>query len=272
MNFYKFLSTFVGSFLPSWIRIRIRNPDLKLSKFFTGKHHVCRRTGRTCTPSWTTVWSCARWSTSPRPTPSMRGSSTRGSPSPFSRLANNVIAINAPIIYTATCVMLLMRAASITSASRRGLGWALEIDTFLGPHQKHYAHGCQIGIFLLESLVNLRINCIIVRPKFIFKNSKLCTLRQGCGSVFIWYGSIKDVHPSYKRNLQLSNKNIQHFKTWNLQFFQLLWLILPFWIRIRIRTLNTDPVPDPLALLNPDPIRIRIRNPALRKVKPVKNI
>ncbi len=32
---------------------------------------------------------------------------------------------------------------------------------------------------------------------------------------------------------------------------------MPSWIRIRI--LNTDP--DPLTYLNPDPIRIRIRNP-----------
>ncbi len=35
--------------------------------------------------------------------------------------------------------------------------------------------------------------------------------------------------PSYKRSLQLSKKNIQHFKTWNfvnfLEFFLLLWVI-----------------------------------------------
>ncbi len=33
-------------------------------------------------------------------------------------------------------------------------------------------------------------------------------------------------HPSYKRSLQLSKENIQHFKTWNfLIFFLLLWVI-----------------------------------------------
>jgi hypothetical protein len=42
------------------------------------------------------------------------------------------IAICAPTIYTALCVMLLMRAASITRASGRGLGPG-NIETFLGP-------------------------------------------------------------------------------------------------------------------------------------------
>jgi hypothetical protein len=55
------------------------------------------------------------------------------------------------------------------------------------------------------------------------------------------------VHPSYRRSLQLSNEAIQHFKT-----FLLLWVIFAL----------LDPDPDPLTRLNPDPIRIRIRNPA----------
>jgi hypothetical protein len=38
---------------------------------------------------------------------------------------------NAPMIYNSLCVILLMRAASISSAS--GRGWALEISIFLGP-------------------------------------------------------------------------------------------------------------------------------------------
>ncbi len=47
--------------------------------------------------------------------------------------------------------------------------------------------------------------------------------------------------PSYKRSLQLSKENIQHFKTWNFLIFLLLWVIFPpgsgsgFRIQIRIR-------------------------------------
>ena len=43
----------------------------------------------------------------------------------------------------------------------------------------------------------------------------------------------------------------------NMNFFYFGGSFLPSWIRIRIP--NTDP--DPLARLNTDPIRIRIRNP-----------
>jgi hypothetical protein len=32
--------------------------------------------------------------------------------------------------------------------------------------------------------------------------------------------------PSYNRSLQLSKENIQNFKTWHLNFFLLLWVIL----------------------------------------------
>jgi hypothetical protein len=81
---------------------------------------------------------------------------------------------------------------------------------------------------------------------------------QGCGSVFIWYGSgsgsrgfddknwtnlqlkkkklkskttiylylgLHKGRPSYKRSLQLSKKNIQHFNMKFLKFFLLLWVI-----------------------------------------------
>ncbi len=44
----------------------------------------------------------------------------------------------APVIYTAPCVMLLMRAASIYEGKWEG-GRALEIKTFLGPVQWHGA-------------------------------------------------------------------------------------------------------------------------------------
>ncbi len=50
-----------------------------------------------------------------------------------------IIAIYASMSYTAPCVMLLKRAASITRASGRGLGWALEIETILGPVKGHRA-------------------------------------------------------------------------------------------------------------------------------------
>jgi hypothetical protein len=57
--------------------------------------------------------------------------------------------------------------------------------------------------------------------------------------------------PSFRRSLQPSKENIQHFKTWNLlTFFIFLWVIFSL--------LNPDP--NPLTWL-PDPdIRIRIRS------------
>ncbi len=51
-----------------------------------------------------------------------------------------------------------------------------------------------------------------------------------------------------------------HPTLWNMNlkiFFYFCGSFLPFWIRIRI------PNPDPLTRLNPDPVRIRIRNPAV---------
>jgi hypothetical protein len=50
-----------------------------------------------------------------------------------------------------------------------------------------------------------------------------------------------------------------HLTLQNMNFFYFCVSFLPSWIRIRI--LNTDPDPDPLARLKTDPIRIRIRNP-----------
>ncbi len=66
------------------------------------------------------------------------------------------------------------------------------------------------------------------------------------------------VCPSYRRRLQLSKEAIQHFKTWTFtkKNFYFCGSFLPSWIRI------PNPDPDPLARLNTDPIRIRIRNPA----------
>ncbi len=52
--------------------------------------------------------------------------------------------------------------------------------------------------------------------------------------------------PCYRRSLQPSKENIQHFKPWNfLTFFYFCGSFLPFWIRIQIHWLDC---------------RIRIRN------------
>ncbi len=71
-------------------------------------------------------------------------------------------------------------------------------------------------------------------------------------TIYLSLGLHKEL-PSYRRSLQLSKENIQHFKTWNFKFFLLLRVIFAL----------LDPDPDPLTRLNPDPIliRIRIRNP-----------
>ncbi len=52
-----------------------------------------------------------------------------------------MLAMYAPVIYTAPCIMFLMRAdmyVYITRAGGRGL-WALEIESFLGPVKWHRA-------------------------------------------------------------------------------------------------------------------------------------
>jgi hypothetical protein len=43
------------------------------------------------------------------------------------------------LCFTAPCVMLLMRVASITVLWQVGGGWALEIESFLGPVKWHRA-------------------------------------------------------------------------------------------------------------------------------------
>jgi hypothetical protein len=43
----------------------------------------------------------------------------------------HTVTINVPVVYMAQCVMILRRAISITRGI--GRGWALEIETFLGP-------------------------------------------------------------------------------------------------------------------------------------------
>ncbi len=48
--------------------------------------------------------------------------------------------------------------------------------------------------------------------------------------------------PRYRRSLQPSKENIQHFKKWNwLTFFYVCGLFLSSWIRIQIANPDTDP-------------------------------
>ena len=57
---------------------------------------------------------------------------------------------------------------------------------------------------------------------------------------------------SYRRSLQPSKENIQHFKRWKIcPFSNLFGSFLPSWIRNRIRNLYADP--DPAAQINADP-------------------
>ncbi len=58
--------------------------------------------------------------------------------------------------------------------------------------------------------------------------------------------------PSYRRSLQFSKENIQHFKRWKFcPFFYFFGSFLPSWIRIS--NLYADPDPDPAAQINADP-------------------
>ncbi len=84
----------------------------------------------------------------------------------------------------------------------------------------------------------------------------------------IYFFLIKNCNLPFPRPLQsmsrLQKKPAAHKRgnptLQNMNFFSFYGSFLPSWIRIRIRISNTDP--DPLARLNTDPIRIRIRNPA----------
>ncbi len=71
-------------------------------------------------------------------------------------------------------------------------------------------------------------------------------------AIYLFLGLYKG-RPSYKRGLQSSKKNIQHFKRWNLwTIFYFSGSFLPSWIRIRIGG-NANSDPDPETPLSPDP-------------------
>jgi hypothetical protein len=57
-------------------------------------------------------------------------------------------------------------------------------------------------------------------------------------TTLVLYSRVVFICPGYRRSLQVTKEDIQHFKT--------------------------DPDPDPLARLNTDPIRIRIRTPGFK--------
>ncbi len=71
-------------------------------------------------------------------------------------------------------------------------------------------------------------------------------------SIFLWetteiylYLGLHKGSPSYRRSLQPSKENIQHFKTWNFStFFYYYGLFLPSWIHIRIRIQSAKLIAD----------------------------
>jgi len=56
-------------------------------------------------------------------------------------------------------------------------------------------------------------------------------------NILIYFSiDLDEWRPSYwRRSLQPSIENIQHFKTWNFFFFYFSWSCLPFWFRTRIQ-------------------------------------
>ncbi len=120
------------------------------------------------------------------------------------------------------------------------------------------------------TLIEMRVR----HPTFIleFPTTKY-TAYQGCGSVLIWPGSGSGpnilgwipirIRIQYGSNF-LMTKNREHTALQNMKFLDFLYFLRPFlssWMRIRI------PNPDPLARLNPDPMRIRIRTTLVHTVQ-----
>ncbi len=58
-------------------------------------------------------------------------------------------------------------------------------------------------------------------------------------TIYLFLG-LRKGRPNYRRSLQPSKENIQHFKTWNLLIFVFLWVILPSLIW---PDPDTDPLP-----------------------------
>ncbi len=72
------------------------------------------------------------------------GLSNRSAGAWQNRFLGSLVNSYAPMIYTVPCVMFLMRTES--SMRAMGGGWALEIETILGPVKLRRAEGeCQLG-------------------------------------------------------------------------------------------------------------------------------
>ncbi len=111
--------------------------------------------------------------------------------------------------------------------------------------------------------------------------------------IYLSIGLLKG-RPSYKRSLQLSEENIQHFKTWDFLFFSSfvghfspprsgsgfrLWIRIhwPDWIRIRLgsgsATLVQIPEKNPCRTVKKSPVNVsaRVANPYSLYTVPVWN-
>jgi hypothetical protein len=93
------------------------------------------------------------------------------------------------------------------------------------------------GVLMTKNLKNLQLT-----KNYIFLSET---------TIYISLGLHKGQTKNYKRSLLLLKENMKF-----LNFFYFCGSLLPSWIRIP----NADT--DPLTRLNPDPIRIRVRNPA----------
>ncbi len=114
-----------------------------------------------------------------------------------------------------------------------------------------------------SAVLRIRIHWVRIRIQHFglntYPNPRFCWLKneKTYSWKFFGYFLIKNCYnlslglhkgrQNYRRSLQLSKENTQHFKTWNFfTFFYFYGSFLPSWIRIRIRW--------------PDWIRIGIRN------------
>ncbi len=104
------------------------------------------------------------------------------------------------------------------------------------------------------ALKGLRVPIYLIRIQHFRLNTDPDSIRiQGCNdqkleknlqlkknTIYLSLGLHKE-RLSYRRSIQLSKENIQHFKPWNfLIFFSFCGSFLPSWIRIRIRIHRPD--------------------------------
>ncbi len=112
----------------------------------------------------------------------------------------------------------------------------------------------------IQHFSSLRIQILFRIQYFHDQNWKITAVKL----LFIFFGSKMaiylslDLHKgctSYRRSLQPSKENIQHFKTWKFfTFFHICGSFLPSGIRVRIRIQNADP--EPATQINADWLRL----------------